>query len=1454
ELLHASALKFFQENRLLDSVEEQLRVDALAGAEDAVIALAEFQFSQRKNEEARATLGRLWRSGDAAAEEARRHALVAQHLKGHGELTAAVTEMEAAVRLTPESREALLVLCELRAVLAQPAEAKAAYLRAYSASRSDAERIEVDGKLFESIRSAAALPGEARAQGMSAAALVEGFIRDLMIEAVETKSPAGWLRVARWKAWNADKASAVTFAAKAADMEPKNPAPLEFLARHSASNGEGAYAIAYLHELIALNPPGRDSYLREIAQIELLRGDHADALEILAQLVKSNPGSADALADLALAQERADRTAEAAVTWRAVLSLAPAPRRSEVAVSLLRVLEKLGAHEEATELLLRGADSAGDERTRFAKLDELLLYCQRHGRLPWVRGIFETRRKAKADDYVAAIVLGRVLKLMGEKAAAFAMFADAALATPNDAAVLPELVREAEELRRLELAVRLQEQFVRASKVEHSDGWLRLAMLQQGSGDIEGAERTWTQAVAKFPRDPDVLRRAADFHVQWGERATAATLLGKIHALDPTDVRAASELGELQFAAGRPAEARMAFESVMKLTPAVTETMYPSEVGGPSWRWRAERNLRGTPAMSGGLISPTAGSAGGVKKAEGDAQLRLGALRRLAEIARSTGGAALQKWIADWTASSAVPVTEPVWALYFSGAHDAALSLVEKSAAAESADDTHRQAFIRMSFEGGSYARLGAWMTADDRSPGELRLFSMAFAEVLRLHPEAVSPAMMAGLFPEGARARLWPCAMELASARRFRDAVTLGRRVFEDHPSQRAEMGRELARWHLALGETDAARAVLAGACDDIGESPDSPVYSAMRDLYFLLPQDQRAAFVRERLRTADGGTVHGLLVRALLFALEGQDGEARAALSRLLERRPVAPAGQDEANSAPREWAFASSAASQLIEWNLRGLACYVLDVALADAALRTQQERQDVRPGAMRVESGGEVSSERPLLREALQRGRAQRDALAYLAGGMIERQGILAKFRGSADQGVWSRFAEALEAIGGREHAVAIWKMLWELDPQKPGALRAVLDASRTAGDVATDEAVRRRCIEERINPGNDSTPREFALELADLLEARGATREALAMMDGAVGRNPEELRLLMRRAQLLEKCGRTEEADPVWKAMIGNIGGSAPARLALASTLEQRGKFAEAIEVRNRTGASGDTALPELFCKNGQTDDALLALDRLSGSGAVQAAMAVAEVLGLKGEGMLARSVLLAAAAKTAEPRALMQVRAKLLTIPGSPPPQIFLTRMQKRMRETARAHPELAGAYCEFFDRYAKRFGIAEEWQRELLAADAGDSAAGLVRIRRACVDGDADVAWRICAAMLDRADISDVTIKALRDIASRAGRPDLQLMIAERAAARAWPSADVMLEWARLLAANGSRGRAAEVLAQHAWLAGFTGGAEALGRAWLAAGDTGKAREFVSLAMRQGAPSPAPSVLAAMA
>ncbi len=1474
EILRAAALAFFQEHRMLDAIEEHLSSDARSGAENALLSLAEFYFSQRKPDEGRAVLSRLVRGGDAPAEESRRRLVVAQHLKGQGELTSAVTEAEAAVRLTPESREALLLLGELRAVLAQRAEAKAAFLRAYAASSSDAERLEVDGKLFESIRAEAVPAGTGK--GATAAALVEGFIRDLMREANDAKSPAGWLRVARWKAWNGDKSSAVTFAAKAADMEPRNPAAREFLARHAVTNGEGAYAVAYLRELIELNPTGRDGYLREIAQVGLQRGDHAESLEIFAQLVKSNPGSMDALADLAAAQERAGKVTESAATWRNVLALAPAPRRREAAASLLRMLEKTGAHDEAVELMLRGADDSSDERTRFARLDELLLYCQRHALLPWARGIFEKRRAAKADDYVAAIALGRVLKLMGEKAAASGMFTDAALSVPTDADVLPELVREAEGLHKLDLAVRLQEQFVRMSKVQHSDGWLRLAALQEGSGDLDAVERTWAQVVAKFPRDPDVLRRAADFHLQWGDHATAANLLGKLCALDATDVRAASEFGELKFAAGKLAEARVAFEKVMKLTPTVTEAVYPSEFNmGLTDRGNAmfgslhtsdfSGDFPVTPATPDSLetrieVRPGGGARRTFEKSqrrmESATKLRLAALRRLAEIARNTGGAALEKWIAEWSPSESGAGAETLWALHFSGTRDAVLPLVEKNAAADPADRSHWQAFIRIAFESGAFARLGEWLNADARTAEDAELFKRTFADVLSSRSVPVSVAMMQGVFPEGGRAELWPLAEELARWHHTREAIALGRRVFANTP-QRAATGRELARWHLALGEMDEARAVLAAACDGDGESLEAPVYAAMRDLYFLLPQDQRAAFVRERLRSADEGAVHGLQVRALLFALDGRDDDARAALSRLLGMHPVGPAAQEEGNSALREWSFAHGTAAQLAEWKLPELARHTLDVALADGGLRALQEEQGVRVGSPKIGTRGGEWSVRPILHEVLLRGGAQRDALAYLAGGAIERQAMLAKLRDTADAGARARFAEALESVGGAAHAVAVWKLGWEIDPQNPGTLRQVVDASRNAGDVVMEEAVRRRCIEERINPGNDTTLREFALELADLLEARGAADEALAVFEKAVERNPEELRLLMREALLLERSGRAEEAAPVWKKMIGCDGGSAPARRALASVLERRGKFAEAIEVRNRSGPSGDLSLPELFCKDGRTDDALVALARLTGSSAVQAAMAAAEVLALKGEGAPARSVLVAAAAKTTEPLALMQARSMLLTIPGFPPSRIILARMQERMREAVREHPELAEGYFQFFEHYAQRLGIAEEWKRELDAAwraGSGESAAGLVLLRRACAAEDADAARQICATLLGRADVSERMIEELGAIARGARRADLQLLVAERAARDGWPSADALLEWVRLLAANGSRERAAEVLRQHAWLAGFTGGAEALGRAWLGVGDTARARESLSLAMRQGGPSPAPSVLVAMA
>jgi tetratricopeptide (TPR) repeat protein len=448
-------------------------------------------------------------------------------------------------------------------------------------------------------------------------------------------------------------------------------------------------------------------------------------------------------------------------------------------------------------------------------------------------------------------------------------------------------------------------------------------------------------------------------------------------------------------------------------------------------------------------------------------------------------------------------------------------------------------------------------------------------------------------------------------------------------------------------------------------------------------------------------------------------------------------------------------------------------------------------------------------------------------------------------------------EAIESQGGRDAAVGVFLRNWERDPQNPSALRKLIESCRNMDDLTTAEAVRRRCLDEGINPGNDTTPREFALELADLLEGRGAVEEALAVITRAVDSTPGEMRLLYRQAQLLERAGSPDQADTLWMRLAKMDGGTAHARGALAQMLEKQGRFREAIEVRIRGGASGDTQLPVLLYKDGRTEEALAAFEKLPGSTSVYPAMMLAEVMALRGEGKLARSVLISAAARATDAKGQMQVRSKLLTIPGFPPTRGFVKRTQIRMRELAERQPLLMEAYFEFFDRYSRQFRIEAEWEREVGNAWAdgrGISAAGIVLLRRQCANGDIVGAKQTCERLLVMPDVSGAMLEKLDALLRKAHRPELRPMVAEAIARHSWPFARGTLEWARLLDSQGSREEARDVLRRHEWLAGFPGGAEALGQIWLDLGDAQEARRFFVMAMRENAMVPSPSVLVGLA
>ena len=96
----------------------------------------------------------------------------------------------------------------------------------------------------------------------------------------------------------------------------------------------------------------------------------------------------------------------------------------------------------------------------------------------------------------------------------------------------------------------------------------KLAALQESSLDLDGAAASWDTLAARFPRDPSVLSRAAEYFRNWGDPEKSRILLRKTVALDPADLQSALTLGELASAAGDAKEALACFEKILRESPA----------------------------------------------------------------------------------------------------------------------------------------------------------------------------------------------------------------------------------------------------------------------------------------------------------------------------------------------------------------------------------------------------------------------------------------------------------------------------------------------------------------------------------------------------------------------------------------------------------------------------------------------------------------------------------------------------------------------------------------------------------------------------------------------------------------------------------------------------------------------------------------------------------------------
>jgi lipopolysaccharide biosynthesis regulator YciM len=1455
ETLRARALEFYEQHRLLALVEKHLIEDA-AGSLDAVSALAKFYFSQRREADAMRTLERLVPTEFPPDEQAAAHLRIAQILRGENNLPAAIAAVEKAAALTPESRETQLLLGDLQSAHGEKAAAQAAFERAFALSRTPAERVEADQKLFETLRQPAArgpVPAMSAAEAVSMGGLkqaraaawssirgpepgsppafaLQQYLAKLQGYAATAASAEEWLRFARWQAWAGDLKPALLSAQKALEIQPENIAAHEFIVRQHVAEGTLPAAVAALGRLAEIDPANRPEYRRRAGQLELQGGRVAEALVIFQELTAAHPGSIDALTDLALALQRGDRWSDALGEWRRIYALSPISKKKEAFAPLLRALERLELHGQAADLMLKAIETEPDEREQFAQFADLLAFCAKHDLLDWLRQAFERRRTLRADEYFTEMALGRILKAAGNKAAAFEVLSDASYAAEDQAASLPELVREAEELRKLDAAVKLQAQLVRIARVPRPEHLEKLARLQERNFDLEDAAQTWDRIVGKYPRDAEAMQRALDFHLKWGSETRALELLRKLRALDPANLRALATLAERTMESGRTEEAATLYEELLRLAPVDRvddrvrlPELKPEQAAQLQIVYRSVQRQRGARTESVASGAPWSTESA---PARSDRDLRLEAVRQLAQLVRAGGDdAARAAWIARWNADDA-PANEALWALYYSGATGEALDRLELRIARDPGELQYKKDFIWLALQTRQFARLGAWIAAPERATAERDFLPVALDQQLESHGRQVDPALLAGLFAHASQSRLWEGAKIFEKRGRLREAAQLGQRVFDAVSTQRAPYGADLAGWYLRLGEIDRAREVLARSIRTTADSFDAPVFATLRASWLLLAPDERPAFAETYLAGVDvrAHPLHHAIASVLLHGLAGAEAAARADLERLATLGAMAGDSLDEnVPSGGRRWTFLRSAGIRLISWKLEPLAALLWERALADDAL---------------IELEGEPALE--TAREVRRRLHALRIAGAPSPEAALE---IVEAFVRVASKDGVLLLGETLGSVGAPLQAVIVHRQLWEADPGNAQMLGSLVDACRAAQDTETAEEAFTRLIEGGLFRGNEVAQQDNLLKLTDLLEGGGRSERARVLLASAVEQSPRDSRLALRYAQLCERGGHPAEAIATYQRVLQSEPRNFAAQLALATVLEQQGDIAGALKVLQRsTSSEGEARLAQLRARAGGIDEALASLDRLPAPQNVWPSIHVAAALAERGHAKIARGVLQSALDRNGDPRMRFPLQSKAIEMLAPDAGEAAILREMRRLRLLADEQPEMLTSYFDFVQKQSARLGVAARFREELRgvwADGAGPAAAGLALLAAQLEAKDAAVSATL-DRLLARDDLGEVWLGRVAEALRTAERYDLAAPVFAELAAIDPAGEEHVLDGARALHRAGRTAEAHATLGRLEALAVLNDElAGRLAAAYATCGAPERARLFFQQAMR---------------
>lgn len=339
--------------------------------------------------------------------------------------------------------------------------------------------------------------------------------------------------------------------ARAAELRPREAAPLVALAQLERATGQGAEARRLYDEALSRTRDrlAREELLREAAQVAMEMRDYEGARGYFDELARGGESSVYLRTELARALGAAREWERATAEYERVIRSLHGDNRvlPPVLLELARAELEAGRPDASIATLDRALRITGRQAgIRTEIYDQLLAAHRRTDRLP---ELAERLRREAGGGFEASELLGRIEDELGHDDAALEAYRRAMRARPRDIDTRVRIIQILTRSGRLDDVVGEYQALIRSAPREPRFV-IELAQLMMQTDRRADALRLLADAGRRNPRDAALHQQLAELYSRWGEDQLAAREVELLARIDPNDPAHVIALGAQQFAAG----------------------------------------------------------------------------------------------------------------------------------------------------------------------------------------------------------------------------------------------------------------------------------------------------------------------------------------------------------------------------------------------------------------------------------------------------------------------------------------------------------------------------------------------------------------------------------------------------------------------------------------------------------------------------------------------------------------------------------------------------------------------------------------------------------------------------------------------------------------------------------------------------------------------------------------